>query len=122
MLIKVIAILSLGIAGCGGFTTYPAKGKVVFKGDRPVTRGGRIEFQSASDPQVRATGWIDDTDGSFSLTTHREGKNFDGAVVGPHRVVVELHYPVAVVNLPNVYTIEPRENEFTIELPEPRRK
>jgi hypothetical protein len=122
MLIKVIAILSLCLAGCGGgLTTYPVKGKVVFKGGRPVTSGGRIEFQSTSDPQVKANGWIDDTNGSFSLTTYREGKSVEGAVAGPHRVVVELRSPVSVVSLPNPYTVEPRDNELTIELPKPRR-
>src|SRR5262249_54465488 len=115
---KTIAILALGIAGCGGgLTTYPVKGKVVFQGGRLVTSGGRIEFQSTSDPQVKANGWIDHTNASFSLTTYREGKNVAGAVAGPHRVVVELSNPVAVISLPQVYTVEPRENDFTIELP-----
>ena len=122
LLVKVVAILSLGLAGCGrGLATYPAKGKVVIKGGRPVASGGRIEFQSTSDPQAKATGWIDFTTGRFSLTTHREGRAVEGAVVGTHRVVVELRDPVAVVNLSNVYTVEPRENEFTIELPKRRR-
>jgi hypothetical protein len=118
MLTKVVAIVLLGSAGCGGgLTTYPAKGKVVIKGGRPVTSGGRIEFQSTSDSQVKAVGWIEFETGSFSLATYREGKKVEGAVVGPHRVLVELRNPVAVVNLPNVYTVERRENDFTIELP-----
>src|SRR5262249_36910870 len=52
MLTKVVAMVFLGLAGCGGgLTTYPVQGQVVFKGGRPVTSGGRIEFQSTSDPQ-----------------------------------------------------------------------
>jgi hypothetical protein len=70
---------------------------------------------------VKAIGWIEFTTGRFSLTTYREGKDVEGAVVGPHRVVVELHNPAKVVSLASVYTVEPRENEFTIEIPKPRR-
>ena len=121
ILTMVAVFASAGIAGCTGVKTYPVKGKVVFKDGRPVTGGGRIEFQSASDSQVKATGWIDMKDGSFSLTTFKDGKKIEGAVEGPHRVVVDLHNPVAVIELPNVYTVEPRENDFTIEVPKPRR-
>jgi hypothetical protein len=45
------AALALGgVGGCGAGMprTYPAKGKVVFKGGKPVT-DGRIQFQSVSD-------------------------------------------------------------------------
>jgi len=121
ILSMVAAFAAVGFTGCAGLKTYPVKGKVVFKGGRPVTSGGRIEFQSTSDPQVKATGWIELKDGSFSLTTYKQGKKIEGALEGPHSVVVELRNPVAVVNLPNVYTVEPRENDFTIEVPKPRR-
>jgi hypothetical protein len=121
ILIMVAAFASAGIAGCTGPKTYPVSGKVVFKGGGPVTGGGRIEFQSTSDPQVKATGWIDMKDGTFSLTTLRDGKNVEGAVEGQHRVVVELRNPVTVIDLPNDYTVEQRENDFTIEVPKPRR-
>jgi len=122
MLPKAIVIVLLSIMGCGGgLTTYPAKGKVVFKDGRPVTSGGRVEFQSTSDHQVKASGWIDFQDGSFSLTTYKDGKQVEGAVEGSHRVVIELRNPVVVVRLPNVYTVGPQENDFTIEVPRPRR-
>jgi hypothetical protein len=119
-ILVVAAFAVAGIVGCGGLKTYPVKGKVVFKGGRPVTSGGRIEFQSTADPQVKATGWIELKDGSFSLTTYKDGKQIDGAVEGPHRVVVELRNPVVVLSLPNVYTVQPQENDFTIEVAKPR--
>jgi hypothetical protein len=115
------AVALAGIVGCGpGMPkTYPAKGKVVFKGGKPVT-DGRIQFQSATDPQIKALGEIDE-DGSFSLKTYVGAKNAGGIPAGPYSIVVELERPTRVVALPSTYTVEPRENDFTITIEKPRR-
>jgi hypothetical protein len=115
------AIALTGIVGCGSGIpkTYPAQGKVVFKGGKPVT-DGRIQFQSEADPPIKALGDID-KDGSFSLTTYVGGKNVRGAPAGAYRVVVELERPTEVVALPSAYTVEPRENDFTIVIERRRR-
>ena len=117
----MVAALALPASvGCAGMPrTYPVKGKVVFKGGKPVT-DGRIQFQSATDPQFKALGDIDQ-DGSFSLTTYIGTNKAQGAPQGPYSVVVELERPADVVALPNTYTVEPRENEFTIVVERRRR-
>jgi hypothetical protein len=101
--------------------TYPVNGKVVWQGGRPVT-DGRIEFQSQSDSSLKAVGGIE-RDGSFVLTTYKEGKQRNGAVEGQHRVLVEPEWggTSVLITLPNPYTVEPHENTFTIEVRPPRR-
>jgi hypothetical protein len=111
------------IAGCGSGIprTYPVKGKVVFKGGKPV-QYGRIEFQSEADATLRATGEIG-KDGTFVLKTHKEGKSALGAVAGKHKVVVEQEgwdKPLIVTVLPGAQVVEPRENDLTIEIPKSR--
>ena len=121
MLLSLASIVLVGISGCGSGMpkTYPAKGKVVFKGGKPVT-DGRIQFQSVSDSQIKALGEIN-KDGSFSLTTYVADKNRRGAPAGPYRVAVELERPTKVVALPDTRTVEPHENDFTIVIERPRR-
>jgi hypothetical protein len=115
------AVVLAGIAGCGwGMPkTYPVKGKVVFQGGKPVT-DGKVQFQSETDPQFKALGDID-RDGSFSLMTYVEAKHARGAPAGTYRVVVELERPAKAIALPSTYTVEPRENDFTIVIETPRR-
>jgi hypothetical protein len=118
-------LLLAGGPGCGSGIpkTYPVKGKVVWKGGKPVD-DGRIEFQSLSEPDLKAVGEIE-SDGTFSLTTFKEGKTREGAVAGQHKVVVEPDMgdgkPALVVTLPNPYTVEPKRNDFTIEIAPSRR-
>jgi hypothetical protein len=115
----------LVVVGCGSGipTTYAVKGKVVWKGGKPVD-DGRIEFQSLSHDNLRAVGEIE-KDGSFTLTTHRDGRTRPGAVAGEHRVLIEPDMddePALVVILPTPYSVEPRENEFEIVIDRPRRR
>jgi hypothetical protein len=119
--LKMLAALALiVITGCAGMPrTYPVKGKVVFKGGKAVT-DGKIQFQSATDPPFKALGDIEQ-DGSFALTTYVGAKKVLGAPQGPYIVVVELERPAEVVALPNTYTVEPRDNEFTIVIERRRR-
>jgi hypothetical protein len=120
-LLTLAALTLASLAGCGwGMPrTYPVKGKVVFKGGKPVT-DGRIQFQSATDPQLKALGDIDQ-DGGFSLKTYIDANNAHGAPAGTYKVVVELERPARVVALPVAHTVEPRDNDFTIAIEKPRR-
>jgi hypothetical protein len=120
-LLKVAAIGLVAIMGCGSGMppTYPVTGKVVFKGGGPVT-DGRIQFQSAADPGIKALAEINE-DGSFSLTTYIREKNARGAPAGPYKVIVELERPAKVITLPDQRTVEPRDNDFTIVIEKPRR-
>jgi hypothetical protein len=121
VLMRLAAIVLMGMAGCGPSLpkTYPVKGKVVFQGGKPVT-DGKIQFQSSADPQNKVLGDIDQ-DGSFSLTTHVGAKKVRGAPAGEYHVLVELERPARLVVLPREYTVEPRENDFTIEINSRRR-
>lgn len=79
----LVPIVLLGQAGCDSRPrAYPAKGKVVFADGSPV-KMGTVETKSTLHG-IQATGAID-RDGSFVLTTYRDG---DGAVAGPHDCVV----------------------------------
>jgi hypothetical protein len=109
--------LTVLVAGCGRSIppTYPVTGKVVYTKDKPVTYG-RVEFQSTSNPELRATGRIQ-TDGTFSLTTNWRGESAAGAVVGEHKVLIELESRSALVILPAPYTVRPEKNEVAFEIP-----
>ena len=72
--------------GCGGsaartMTTLPVKGKVTYKG-QPLVRGTVLFEPDGAGREAR--GEIK-TDGTFVLSTHKEG---DGAVPGNHRVSI----------------------------------
>jgi hypothetical protein len=120
-LVLALSILpALAFAGCGNGIpkTYIVTGKVVYKGGKPVTYG-RVEFQSTSHPELRATGGIQ-TDGTFALTTTLGGKSVAGAVVGEHKVLIELESRSALVILPAPYTVKAEKNEVTFEIPPQR--
>lgn len=88
----LLAGIAFGLfAGCSSSTiprTYPAKGKVVFKGGKAVS-GGTIELVSLSDPGLRAFGDID-SDGTFKLTALKDREEKPGVVEGEYEVFVEL--------------------------------
>lgn len=91
------AVLVFALAGCGdkGPKYYPVKGKVVTEADGSVPKGlarQTIEFQSAAEPNTRAFGEIG-PDGSFTLSTWREGKGNAGAIAGSHRGRIILEIP-----------------------------
>src|SRR5262245_35134694 len=128
-LLRVFALVLIvawtgSACGCGSKIpkTYPVTGKVVWAGGKTVT-GGRIEFKSLSDDSLKAVGEIDQN-GNFSLTTFRDGEKRVGAVEGPHKVIAEPYWGAdrAIIALPNPYTVEKRENTFTIELRPPRQR
>lgn len=74
------ALVTLAGCGGGGMKTAVVRGKVTYKG--AAVPNGTVSFIPASGPA--ATGEIQ-PDGSYTLTTYRSG---DGAVLGPHKVVI----------------------------------
>jgi hypothetical protein len=113
--LTLLAAPALTGCGTGIPETYPVTGKVVHSNGKPVTYG-RVEFQSTTDPQLRATGGIQ-TDGTFTLTTSLRGKSVPGAVAGEHKVLIELESRSAFVILPTPYTVKPENNEITFQVP-----
>ncbi|MCI0460172.1 MAG: hypothetical protein L0Z62_24740 [Gemmataceae bacterium] len=77
------------LVGCGpsGPKTYPVSGKVVTaKADNLKQLVGQaVEFQSTTEPYTRGFGEIQ-PDGSFTLSTYRQGASLRGAIEGTHKV------------------------------------
>lgn len=116
------------VPGCSsGFPkTYPSKGKVVFKGGKPV-KGGVVELESVKDPTMRAIGDIEE-DGTFKLIAFKDGTERQGAVEGEYKVFVEFargeqedsrRQRLAVAG---TKTIKPGDNELVIEIDLARRR
>jgi hypothetical protein len=137
-LLAGMMVVILGeLAGCSrggseGPTTYPVKGKVVAPGGKPWT-GGRIAFQSVSDPGTRATGEIQ-SDGSFTLETYYlvEGKPRVRAGAVADEYTVAFEEPGTTVDrggnpsipphvLRKKYRVEEKENSFVVETGKPAR-
>jgi hypothetical protein len=79
----------LVVVGCAqsGPKYYPVVGKLVMENDGSVPKKlirQTIEFQSATEPNTRAFGEIK-PDGSFELSTWREGKGTLGVIEGSHK-------------------------------------
>jgi hypothetical protein len=80
-------LIVLMLAGCGPFgeaSVYPVKGKVTFEG-KPLVGGGSIAFVPLTPPTGRPAGGVIAEDGTYQLTTRRQG---DGATAGEFRVVI----------------------------------
>jgi len=88
MLRKSLVLFAFALAGCvlgcgsGQRETTPVSGKVTLAG-KPLTTG-RIMFWPDDGGPTAASSI--GSDGSYCLTTYREG---DGAVLGAHKVTVE---------------------------------
>jgi predicted small lipoprotein YifL len=85
------------LAGCGpsGPKYYPVTGKVVMESDGSVPAKlikQTVEFQSTTEPNTRAFGEIK-ADGSFELSTWREGRGTLGAIEGTHKGRMLLEIP-----------------------------
>jgi hypothetical protein len=75
--------IALCLTGCSDqLPTYPVNGHVFFPGGSPV-HVGTVELKSR-EHGIQARGTINE-DGSFKLTTYKEG---DGAIAGVHDCVV----------------------------------
>ncbi|MDA0833208.1 MAG: hypothetical protein O2955_11660 [Planctomycetota bacterium] len=98
---------------------FPVAGQVVFHDGKPLT-GGMVEFQSKSDNSLSVTSEIK-PDGRFSLVSRLDGQSFTGASEGEY--VVTLFPPQSASQaesphtLPETYTVEPKDNEFTLTFP-----
>src|SRR5262249_52334511 len=84
----VLACLVL-LPGCkeDGPKYHPVAGKLVLEKDGGVPKElirQTIEFQSAVEPNTRAFGEIK-PDGSFTLSSWREGRGNMGAIAGTHK-------------------------------------
>ncbi|MDZ4684087.1 MAG: hypothetical protein SH850_03300 [Planctomycetaceae bacterium] len=81
------AVLVTSAIGCGksdNVTVYPVKGTVMFNG-KPMLGGGSIAFIPTTSQKGKAAGGTILEDGSFVMTTYREG---DGSMPGTFRVIV----------------------------------
>lgn len=98
--------------------TYPVHGKVIFPDGRPVS-GGAVNFQPLTDTTIPTSGLIG-TDGTFTLTSYRDGIRQPGVIAGPCRVIVtpsfdenqRMLFPVKIFAEP--YTVKPGDNHFTL--------
>jgi hypothetical protein len=128
--LALLGPLLVGSTGCGSGSIYPVQGKVVFKDGTPL-QGGIVVFESVDNDRVIARGDIE-PDGTFSLGTRKRG---DGALAGPHRVLVS---PPFLANAEArrgprlihprfenfetsglVLKVEKQANDFTIEVDKP---
>jgi hypothetical protein len=84
-LLVAVACEVLAVCGCGGdsgqLPTAPVSGTLAYEG-KPVAKG-TIHFHPKVGPPASAIV----KDGKFTLTTYKDG---DGAVVGKHRVAIEV--------------------------------
>ena len=62
-------------------TTYPVHGRVTYEDGTPVT-DGLVQFHPDASLSVATTGKIQ-SDGTYSLTTMRDGLRAEGALPGP---------------------------------------
>jgi hypothetical protein len=90
-----VGLLAVGLAGCGpaGPKTHPVTGKVVTAkaDDLKLLVGQAVELQHTTEPETRGFGQIQ-PDGSFTISTYRQGVSLPGAVEGTHkaRLMVDL--------------------------------
>jgi len=122
---SLVWLVGTGCGGSGGMPppqTHPVSGKVFYKGGQPL-RGGVIQFQSASDPSLTTKGDIE-PDGTFELITLYQNEQLPGATQGQYHVTViprmADNKPVDIHQLPRLYTVEAKDNTFSIELERPR--
>jgi hypothetical protein len=121
-----LLIAAACLVGCGKRSaplpsTYPVHGKVVYKGGAPA-RGGMVQFQPEAEPSVTTTGTIQ-ADGTYRLTTKRDGLQAEGAVAGPNRVLLILASAAngaagqqggVFLNYPVPSSVEPHDNEINL--------
>lgn len=124
----VAVLIGIALGGCGEKVqlpqTYPVRGRVVYKGGDPMA-GGVVQFQARSDPRLLTTGETG-ADGTFALTTQVGHRKLPGAIAGEHQVTVVPPMPadqsVEPIILPHPYTVEAKDNFFTIEINKNRYK
>ncbi|HEX2475509.1 MAG TPA: hypothetical protein VHK01_12225 [Lacipirellulaceae bacterium] len=117
-----LVALALGCQRAPELETWPVQGTVVDQSGARLTSGAVRFFANAekhaADPHLITVGPIN-SDGSFSVRTHRQGFTYDGAVAGVYRVLVMTDkttsdgqkVPVEF-ELPETRTVERRENKL----------
>lgn len=118
-LLATAAVLAF-LPGCGGPTMAPVKGRVTCNGkpvaDAAVTFAPIARSDKDREPGKAATGFTD-AEGYYRLSTF---KNYDGALVGKHRVsvVIDDTNPARCGRLKQVEMMEvvTGENVLDIEL------
>jgi hypothetical protein len=124
-----VLILVACLAACGTRpaplpATYAVHGRVTYRDGTPF-QGGLVQFMPQADHSVTTNATIC-PDGTYRLTTMRDGLRADGAVAGPSRVMV-ISPPSASVERRNVaptiyptpYDVKPRDNEFNLTVERP---
>jgi hypothetical protein len=110
-LVIVLFALCAGLVGCGPKepAVHPVSGTVKFADGKPAV-GCVVEFTSQAEgtAKMNATGEVQ-ADGTYQLKTNVNGKLKDGAVVGPHTVIVVP--PSASSSGPPPITIPTRYSE-----------
>jgi hypothetical protein len=80
------------LVGCGSSSprTYPAKGKVLFKGKGDVRRlaGHYVQVESTADPKLKGVGEVE-ADGTFNLGCFIDGKGLPGLPEGSYRAYLQ---------------------------------
>jgi hypothetical protein len=125
----------ISVAGCSKAPpplppTHSVHGRVTYANGEPVV-DGLVQFRSDRDRSVITSGVIR-KDGTYSLVTSRDGLRADGAVAGPHNVLIivtskasgdpkspMLAVPPIMVPLPKTYNVETRDNEFKLVVGQP---
>ena len=112
-------IVVLGfLLGCGKATpeleTWPVHGTVLDQKGKPVARGA-IQFQSTSDSYLNMSGATAE-DGSYSMRSFRRGFIYEGAVAGTYHVIVIHGDTGAQYEVPEPFTVEPKDNAFDVEI------
>jgi len=119
-----VLVLVACLVGCGKRpaalpATYPVHGKVTYPDGKSVT-GGLVQFLPEADSSVTTNATICE-DGTYSLTTMRDGLRAQGAVTGPNRVIVvasssdNVNRRSALPTIyPTPYDVQPSDNEFNL--------
>jgi hypothetical protein len=82
--VLLVALLGVGLTGCGGKGTYPVRGVVTLEGT-PVA-GATVLFMPDGQDGGRPASGFTLSDGTFRLTTYQAD---DGALAGKYRVLVQ---------------------------------
>jgi hypothetical protein len=119
-----ILALVICLAGCGKRppplpTTYPVHGRVTYQDGTPLC-GGLVQFFPQADLSVTTNATIA-SDGTYSLTTMRNGLRAEGAGAGPNHVIVIAppstnanQKGVLLTVSPDPCNVEPRDNKFDL--------
>lgn len=108
--------------------TYPVTGEVKTSGVQ-LPAGAQIEFRPVRDAkadELTARGNIDAA-GKFKLRVPYIDRVLSGATEGPHTVRIVFSssnnpnspYSAGLIEISEKFTVEPKENHFTITLPKP---